>query len=326
MKENKENFFVTHLPTITLITLPILLVSLGYSWYKGNEYIQNQEIKYSQLQEKVQNQENLLTKTREDLTNTTSLLTDSIQIIEDNISLTKTESQKLTDSLSNTLSREQEKVSSLQKETEKIGGTVGTLEKLSQTDKELLQKYSKVFFLNEHYVPSDLSEILNKYLYSEQKTQYIHTNVSSPLTKMIDAATADGVTLYVKSAYRSFNEQDNLKSGYTVVYGEKSANQFSADQGYSEHQLGTTVDLITTGLGGELSGFDKTKAYTWLQNNAYKYGFILSYPKGNQYYTFEPWHWRFVGKTLAQKIHDENLLFYNMEQRKIDEYLVSIFD
>jgi D-alanyl-D-alanine carboxypeptidase len=87
----------------------------------------------------------------------------------------------------------------------------------------------------------------------------------------------------------------NLKSQYRVTYGAGTANSFSADQGYSEHQLGTTVDFTTPKVGGTLTGFDKTDSYKWLQNNAYKYGFILSYPSSNGYYIFEPWHWRFVG-------------------------------
>jgi len=55
--------------------------------------------------------------------------------------------------------------------------------------------------------------------------------------------------------------------------------------------------------------FNKTKAYQWLLNNAYKYGFILSYPENNEYYIYEPWHWRFVGIKLATKLHNENKFF-----------------
>jgi len=79
-------------------------------------------------------------------------------------------------------------------------------------------------------------------------------------------------------------------------------------------------------VGANLTGFENTEAYTWLQENAYKYGFVLSYPKGNGYYVFEPWHWRFVGKDLAIKLHREDKNFYDLDQRQIDEYLVSIFD
>ena len=179
------------------------------------------------------------------------------------------------------LSKEQQKIDSLKEETKKIGGAVDTLEKLRQIDEELLKKYSKVFFLNENYVPVRLSEIKNQYLYSEKETKYLLSDVLLFLTDMIDDALAQNIDIYVKSAYRSFNEQDNLKGDYTVLYGETTASQFSADQGYSEHQLGTTVDFITKGLNGQLPGFENTEAYEWLTQNAYKYGFALSYPEGN---------------------------------------------
>ena len=109
------------------------------------------------------------------------------------------------------------------------------------------------------------------------------------------------------------------------MYGS-GANKFSADQGYSEHQLGTTVDFTTPDIGAGFSKFETTAAYTWLTDNAYKYGFALSYPKNNAYYQFEPWHWRFVGVELATKLHNDNMYFYDLNQRIIDTYLVYIFD
>mgnify|MGYP001612623349 CR=1 FL=1 len=220
----------------------------------------------------------------------------------------------------------QSQVKGAEQTIEKIGGAVGTLEKLSKTDPELLQKYSKIFFLSEHYAPERLSEIDKEYLYSEKKSESINSLVLPYLNGLLNTAKGGGVTLYVKSAYRSFDEQKSVKSSYTVVYGAGNANQFSADQGYSEHQLGTTVDFITTGLGGELAGFENTSGYAWMKNNAHKYGFILSYPANNGYYIFEPWHWRFVGVALAARLKTENKNFYDLEQREIDTYLANIFD
>jgi D-alanyl-D-alanine carboxypeptidase len=60
--------------------------------------------------------------------------------------------------------------------------------------------------------------------------------------------------------------------------------------------------------------------------NAYKYGFTLSYPKGNTSYVFEPWHWRFVGVKLATDLHNQGKNFYDLDQRSIDAYLVNFFD
>lgn len=206
-----------------------------------------------------------------------------------------------------------------------ISGSLGTLEKLTKTDRELLQKYSKVYFLNEHYVPAALSYIGTQYLYTETRPERIEARVWPHLKDMLDAATSSAMSLYVKSAYRSFYEQANLKSAYAVTYGS-GANKFSADQGYSEHQLGTTIDFITTGTGGTLAGFDKTPTYQWLLMNAYKYGFVLSYPEGNSYYIFESWHWRYVGVKLATYLYENGKNFYDLEQRQIDEYLINIFD
>lgn len=211
----------------------------------------------------------------------------------------------------------------------RVGGfesTLGTLEKLSKTDPELLQKYSKVFFLNEHYAPERLAQIEKEFTYNEQRAEKVNALVLPYLEDMLEEAKDDDVELFVKSAYRSFSEQSALKSAYTVSYGAGSANAFSADQGYSEHQLGTTVDFISTGQGGQLAGFDKTAAYGWLRDHAHEYGFVLSYPPNNKYYIYEPWHWRFVGVQLASHLHDEGTYFYELEQREIDTYLVEIFD
>ena len=154
----------------------------------------------------------------------------------------------------------------------------------------------------------------------------MHGGIEPFLKILLDVATSSNVDIRIISAYRSFGTQSELKSSYTVVYGAGTANKFSADQGYSEHQLGTTVDFTTAKLGANFSAFEKTQTFQWLAAEAYKYGFILSYPKNNAYYRFEPWHWRFVGRSLAEKLHNEGKFFYDLEQREIDKYLVSIFD
>lgn len=220
----------------------------------------------------------------------------------------------------------QSQVGGVEQNVDKITGTVSTLEKLSKTDPELLQKYSKVFFLNEHYAPERLQQIDAEHLYSEKRTETIHSLVWPHLKDLLESAKKSNVTLYIKSAYRSFEEQKAVKSAYTVVYGKGNANTFSADQGYSEHQLGTTADFTTAEVNGSLSGFEKTPAYLWMQLNAYKHGFVLSYPENNSYYIFEPWHWRYVGVALATRLNEEGKNFYDLDQREIDKYLPNIFD
>lgn len=235
-------------------------------------------------------------------------------------------------SLASELQKERARASALQQQLGSVEGTVGnlsgsvsTLEKLSETDPELLAKYSKVYFLSEHYTPPRLAAIDPFYLYYEDRPESVHEKVWPHLRDLLAQAHSDRVLLYVLSGYRSFDEQANLKAAYTVQYGD-GANTFSADQGYSEHQLGTSVDFITTGLGGELDGFENTGGYAWLLHNAWKYGFILSYPQNNGYYIFEPWHWRYVGLELAALLKNTGQNFYHLDQREIDEYLVNIFD
>jgi LAS superfamily LD-carboxypeptidase LdcB len=220
---------------------------------------------------------------------------------------------------------EKERNDSFANEIGSITGTVGTLTKLANTDPQLLAKYSKVYFLNENYAPASLSDIPSDDVYSDTETYQFLTPVLPQLEDMIKHASSSDVTLWVASSYRSFKEQATLKSEYKTIYGS-GANAFSADQGYSEHQLGTTIDFTTEGLHGALDGFDKTDAYTWLTKHAYQYGFILSYPSGNAYYVYEPWHWRYVGVKLATWLHTTNVHFYDVDQRTINTYLVDFYD
>jgi LAS superfamily LD-carboxypeptidase LdcB len=316
-------------PTIALVKDVIIVISLiaiVILGVLGYLYRERSNTRFAQLETSMSAQFQFLASTSAAIVDHNIAQDEEIALIERNLSITRNESEKTAQELSETLTEEQRKAAALQEELARIGGTVGTLDKLSKTDPELLAKYSKVFFLNEHYAPPRVVPIDPKYGYSERRTYTIHERVAPQLSAMLDAAQEAKVPLFVYSAYRSFDEQTALKGEYSVTYGAGTANTFSADQGYSEHQLGTTVDLITTGLGGQLYGFDEMPAYTWLRNNAHRFGFTLSYPKDNTHYIFEPWHWRFVGVALATKLHDEQKGFYDLDQRAIDEYLPQIFD
>jgi LAS superfamily LD-carboxypeptidase LdcB len=228
--------------------------------------------------------------------------------------------------LAEALSAAKEKADSLDSQFKKVNNNVTNLEKITKTDPELLQKYSKIFFLNDNYVPLDLINIPTKYTFNKDKIYKIHSEVWPHLENLLEDAEAAGLSLQIISAFRSFGEQAQLKGAYTVIYGAGSANQFSADQGYSEHQLGTTVDFTNPTVANTFSGFAKSAEYTWLTKNAHKYGFILSYPEYNSSYQFEPWHWRFVGRDLATDLHTAGKNFYDLSQREIDEYRVNLFD
>lgn len=308
--QKNQKGFIT-LPTILIIVAVILLGAGGYGGYRYN--LLSKEL--VSTQEKLnQNQKKLSDVTVDFESQVSTLKNNLLQAEGDN------------ENLLNKLSAEQTKNTTFENEIRGISNSVSTLEKLNSIDQELLQKYSKVYFLNEHYVPASLVTIDSAYVSATEKLLQIHTRVWPYLQQMLNAMGQNNLKISITSAYRSFGTQSSLKSTYKILYGS-GANTFSADQGYSEHQLGTTVDFSTQVLKGDLSvKFETSPEYIWLTNNAYRYGFILSYPKKNTYYQFEPWHWRFVGVRLATKLHDTNVSFYDMPQRDINEYRINLFD
>lgn len=212
----------------------------------------------------------------------------------------------------------------MQAAAQKALDAADTFNKLNETDKELLAKYSKTYFLNEHYTPSNLVGLSSEWAW-QGKDISINGDALPFLLNMLSDMKSDGPEPRIVSAYRSFGTQESLKHRHEVTYGTTQANKFVADQGFSEHQLGTTIDITDAETGG-LNGFDDTNEYEWLVKNAHKYGFVLSYPESNAYYAYEPWHWRFVGKELAAHLHSEEKYFYDLPQREINSYLIKIFD
>ncbi|MHB1316257.1 MAG: M15 family metallopeptidase [Minisyncoccota bacterium] len=306
MKKYSSNHLFYNFPTTAhwISILFIVLVSTGYITYKYYDT------------------EKSLQKTRRDLSQKTLEMQSMIDDLTNNLASTTEEKIYLKDVLTIVQARN----TNFENQIQEISATVGALYKLSQTDEELLQKYSSIYFLNENYTPSALSDINTIYLQRKDKAEKIHTTIKPYLEALLQDINTNGTALTVLSAYRSFGTQTTLKNNYKIQYGTTAANKFSADQGYSEHQLGSTVDFTTPENGENLSKFENTKSYEWLLQNAYKYGFVLSYPKGNKFYQFEPWHWRFVGVELATKLHNENKYFYDLDQREINTYLGKIFN
>ena len=302
-------------------TSSLIIASIGILVTAGGGYLLYQQHLQSQTIAALIKERDQLTEISASSTEALATASSTIVSLQAELFVLKEKYGILNDDYTSELDRNE----TFQSQIKKISKTVGVLDKLSKTDKELLQKYSKVYFLNEHYIPEKLTTIEKSYMYDESRNHQLHSKVIPYFNSMVDAAKEDGVDLWVVSAYRSFETQAQLKGAYSVTYGS-GANAFSADQGFSEHQLGTTIDFTAKGIGGGLNGFQNTAGYTWLKDNAFKYGFTLSYSEGNAYYTFEPWHWRFVGEDLARDLNKDNAHFYDWEQRKIDEYLVNIFD
>ena len=134
------------------------------------------------------------------------------------------------------------------------------------------------------------------------------------LRAMTAAARAAGARIAVQSAYRSFAMQRSTFGYWVGLLGYTHAIVGSARPGHSEHQLGTVLDVKSYGGGVPWSyrGFDwaTTRAGAWMARNAWKYGFIMSYPRGKQAtvcYGYEPWHYRYVGRDMAAKVHASGL-------------------
>lgn len=309
----------THTPkriSLNLLITGFVFIVLGSSLIYEHKQILS-------LKKDIVSLNNELASTSKDLAQNTNLLSKNIT----DLSNQATGISNILNNTQQNIETVKNQVGGVEQTVGSISGTIGDLQKLSEIDPELLKKYSKIYFLNENYKPLDLTTLPHEYTYSSLREEYFFTRSLPYLQNLFTSAKADGITLYVKSGYRSFAEQKSLKSAYSVKYGVGTSNAFSADQGYSEHQLGTTLDFIAPGLNGQLNtNFDKTKEYQWLLNNAYRFGFALSYPKGNSYYVYEPWHWRFVGVKLATHLHNNKLNFYDMDQREIDKYLINLFD
>ena len=136
------------------------------------------------------------------------------------------------------------------------------------------------------------------------------------LMEMRKASEKDNIILYIRSAYRTHNDQkkafDNAVSGYVNQGNSQNAAVEKAEQvvarpGYSEHQTGLAIDFS---LGTDAD--KQADMWDWLSKNAHEYGFILRYPEGKEHitgYTFEPWHYRYVGIEHAQSIYVKGLLF-----------------
>jgi D-alanyl-D-alanine carboxypeptidase len=166
-----------------------------------------------------------------------------------------------------------------------------------------------IYRLPSEYAPADLRVTADAGL---QLGYQVRRIIIADLAAMADAARANGTPIEVASAYRSFERQQATFDRWVNLVGYERALQVSARAGHSEHQLGTTLDFTSrNGLPPwEYSDWATTPAGAWMKGNAWKYGFVMSYPKGSfdqTCYDYEPWHYRYVGRELAARIVQSGL-------------------
>lgn len=128
------------------------------------------------------------------------------------------------------------------------------------------------------------------------------SETSAAFAELAAGAANDGLCIYISSGFRSYWDQDYIYNNYVAQSGQATADTFSARPGHSEHQTGLAIDV------NEISdAFIGTPEAIWLEEHCTEYGFIIRYPKGKQQitgYKYEPWHIRYVGKTVAQQVKD----------------------
>ena len=184
----------------------------------------------------------------------------------------------------------------------------------SHTVDVIVNKYHK---LPDDFVPNNLKLIKGSCTKGGGAYVYMEESAATAFEKMCDDAEQQQLHFRASSGYRSIADQRYIYNNYVRDDGVAEADTYSARPGYSEHNTGLALDFAT----GNRS-YDKVEGSPealWVQENGYKYGFIVRYPKDKTFitgYIYEPWHIRYLGVELATKIHEQNLTY--------EEYLAKL--
>jgi D-alanyl-D-alanine carboxypeptidase len=131
------------------------------------------------------------------------------------------------------------------------------------------------------------------------------------LEHMFAAAQTTNLQLLISTAYRGYSYQKSLYNSYVRSDGQAAADTYSARPGYSEHQTGLAVDIRAKNGRCSLNQcFGTMTEGKWLAANAYKYGFLLRYPKDKEAitgYKYEPWHFRYIGTDLSEELRQQGI-------------------
>jgi len=136
----------------------------------------------------------------------------------------------------------------------------------------------------------------------------IKEEAMSDFENLLAAAKLDNIIFIPYSTYRSYDYQEGLYNKYLQSDPVSVVDTYSARPGHSEHQTGLALDVRSDDHWYNLTDED----YEWMQNNSYKYGFIIRYPKDNSTitgYKEEPWHIRYIGIEHATKVHELNITY-----------------
>ncbi len=185
---------------------------------------------------------------------------------------------------------------------------------------ELLVLVNKYNILPKDFTQYNLVTMKKEHTSNDGK-QYLLAGVAyEKYVEMWEAAKKEGLSMRVVSAYRTEGFQRSLYNSRVRTTGKVNADNYTARPGSSEHQTGLAVDISST-----KGTFQYTPEFRWLQQHAHEYGYILRYPKGKEWitgYSYEPWHYRYVGVDAAKIIYEEGITFeeYYAKYISVNEY------
>ena len=163
--------------------------------------------------------------------------------------------------------------------------------------------------LAEEYVPANLVDVDKAY---SSKGARMDAEAYEHLVELISEARRAGlkVTIYGDNGYRSYSYQATVYDYYVKMLGREDGEKRAAQPGYSEHQTGLAADLTVSNIS--YKGYNQAKGFKWLADNCHKFGYIVRYPDDKTDvtgYTYERWHFRYVGVEAASVIHETGLTF-----------------
>ncbi len=163
------------------------------------------------------------------------------------------------------------------------------------------------FALPGDYAPTDLVSVSEA---GSSAGELVRSFVIPDLSALLRASQRAGNPVDVLIGYRSFARQQALFREHVRQFGYQQALAKTARPGHSEHQLGTTLDFRTEGQVDVPEDWESQPAGAWMAANAWKFGFVMAYPRDRESvtcYAYEPWHYRYFGRTVAARIHSSGL-------------------
>ncbi len=195
------------------------------------------------------------------------------------------------------------------------------LDKEDYQEPKQVNEFSYTMLVNKHhrvdreFIPRDLKVIDTDY--ASEKGMKANATAIAQAKKMIDDAKKDDKHIIINSAYRSFDDQEEIVDTYQNLYGDSYIEKYVLKPGYSEHQTGLGIDFGST----DTNIFIESDEYEWMEDNCYKYGFIHRFKTKYEDITEiknEAWHYRYVGKEVAKYIYENDIT--------LEEYYVQFIE